>query len=158
MPGSFPHLFTRFFDFIFSRPLTAAEIETVSEWLTPHEGEVFFAQDHRDQRHGHNAGSFVASVYPADPAAISAAALHDVGKRHAQLGALGRSLASILIRLKLPLSRRMSMYRDHGDIGAADLISIGSADVVVSFARSHHHECPADFDPVLWEVLQESDR
>lgn len=158
LPGSFPHLFRRFFDFVSSRPLTDVEIETVTAWLTPAEGELFFAQDSRDQRHGFNAGASVAAIYPGDRSAISAGALHDVGKRHAGLGAVGRSVASILIKLRLPLSRRMLMYRDHGEIGAADLISIGSAGVVVSFARSHHGQCPADIDPGLWEVLQESDR
>lgn len=132
-------------------------METVSEWLNPSEREIFLAQDSRDQRHGFNAGSFVASLLPADPAAIKAAALHDIGKRHANLGALGRSVASILIKLGLPLTRRMSMYRDHGDIGAADLAAIGSDDIVVSFTRSHHHECPAEFDPSLWKLLQEAD-
>ncbi|HEY5891555.1 MAG TPA: hypothetical protein VIW94_12770 [Acidimicrobiia bacterium] len=141
-----------------SRPLTDAEVATVSAWLTPAEGEIFFAQDSRDQRHGFNAGSSVAAAFPGDGSAIRAGALHDVGKRHAHLGALGRSVSSILIKLRLPLSRRMVMYRDHGEIGAADLISIGSAGVVVSFARSHHGQCPDDIDPGLWKVLQESDR
>jgi putative nucleotidyltransferase with HDIG domain len=158
LPGSFPHLVSRFFDFVFAKPLTDSEIELLSGWLTQPEAQIFFSQDSRDQAHGFKSASYVARRLPSDLEAIRAAALHDVGKRHAGLGAIGRSIASILIKFHLPLTRRMERYRDHGDLGARDLASVGSSETVVRFARVHHGDRPEDIDLARWTVLHDSDR
>lgn len=157
LPGSFPHLFSRFFDFVFAKPLADSEIELLADWLTPAERQIFFSQDSRDQAHGFKSASFVAAGFPSDLGAIRAAALHDVGKRHAGLGAVGRSVASVLIKLHLPLTRRMKLYRDHGEVGARDLAAAGSPEIVVRFARAHHGERPEKIDVALWAVLLDSD-
>ena len=88
---------------------------------------------------------------------MRAALLHDVGKRHARLGAIGRSIASILIILGLPMMQRMNQYRDHGRIGADELEAIDAPEVAVEFARAHHGERPQSIDQATWSALQDAD-
>jgi hypothetical protein len=107
-PGSLAHLINRFFDVAFARPLNSSERDKVTQWLTPDTANLFFAQNVADQRHGHHAASLVQGGGGEDGDVIMAALLHDVGKRHARLGILGRSVASVLILLRLPLTVRMS--------------------------------------------------
>lgn len=158
MPGSLSHLTCRFFDVLLSKPLTRAEIDAVREWLSPAEAGTFFSQADPDQRHGYHAALVVADSGEEDLIVIRAALLHDVGKRHARLGLIGRSIASVLIRLRLPLTRRARLYRDHGEIGAADLARLGCEPVVVDFARAHHGERPASISRAHWELLQLADQ
>lgn len=89
---------------------------------------------------------------------IKAAVLHDVGKSHANLGAFGRSLASVFIKLRLPLSKRMIAYRDHGKHGAVALREAGAPDLAITFADSHHGERPAEISVDDWDLLQLADR
>lgn len=158
MPGSFGHLAARFFDYLLARPLDDSERVWVSDRLEESEAELFFAQSDRDQAHGHHAGRVVAAAIPDQPVAIRAALLHDVGKRHSRLGVVGRVVASLLQKLRLPMTKRMALYRDHPDIGAAELLEAGSPGPVVEFARHHHGKRPPGIDATTWEVLQLSDR
>jgi hypothetical protein len=156
MPGSYGHLFKRFFDFTLAKPLDANEAAAVESWVTPEEAAIFFEQDPRDQAHGYAAAmAVVGDGHDID--VVVAALLHDVGKRHARLGVVGRSLASILIKLGLPLTKRMKLYRDHGALAATELLSIGSSRIVIQFARHHHGPRPAGFDEPAWGALQNAD-
>ena len=159
MPGSLSHLTRRFFDVLLSKPLTVDEADTVRKWLKPPEAAVvFFSQTDPDQRHGYHAALVVIDAGAVDVAIVRAALLHDVGKRNARLGLIGRSLASVLIRLRLPLTQRARLYRDHGEIGAEELARIGCEALVVDFARHHHGERPVSISPHLWEMLQLADQ
>lgn len=125
-------------------------------WIASREQAVaFFDQPPPDQRHGYTAARSVEATRPNRPDLVRAALLHDVGKRHAGLGPLGRAAASSAIRLGLPLTPRWAVYRDHGALAAAELA--GSEPIVVDFARSHHGARPPSIDPDDWEALVAAD-
>lgn len=158
MPGSPAHLFRRFFDVASAWPLTASERTAVSDWLTAETADVFFAQDDADQRHGFHAAQTVVAAGVREGDVVMAALLHDVGKRHARLGIVGRSVASLLILARLPLTERMRTYRDHGIVAARELAGLSMPSLVVDFATHHHGERPATIDPAIWDVLVASDQ
>ena len=158
MPGSLGHLTRRFFDVVTSMPLDAAEQAAVETWLTKELQVLFFDQQPADQRHGYNAALKVITADLEDSDAVTAALMHDVGKRHARLGVLGRSVASVLILAGLPLSERMIAYRDHGILGARDLAAAGAPSMAIEFAMYHHGPRPLTFDEHTWEVLEQADQ
>ena len=157
MPGTLGHLSSRFFDVLFARPLDPAERATVETWLTPDLADVFFAQPIPDQRHGYEAALHVLGA-GAEPEVIIAAALHDVGKRQADLGILGRVAASLFILLRLPLTRRMQLYRDHGMTAAAELATLGAPPLAIDFALHHHSHRPPSISPATWDLLLLADQ
>lgn len=156
MPGNPVHLVARFFDYLTAPSLTRVERYLVEIWATSEEQGLFFAQSRPDQRHGYEAAlTSVGRGLPGE--SVRAALLHDVGKRHARLGAVGRSVASVLMILGLPLTRRMEQYRDHGRIGSDELAAIACPAVVVDFARDHHGNRPDSIDELTWIALQAAD-
>ena len=118
------------------------------------EEEVFFAQSRADQRHAYEAGRRVGELRQV----VRAALLHDIGKRHAGLGLIGRVLVSAVAKLSLPVGRRGSLYLDHGGLAAAELTALGAEPLVVEFARDHHGERPATISPEVWTMLIRADR
>lgn len=158
MPGSPAHLFRRFFDVASAKPLTQSEQRAVKSWLTPELAGVFFAQQPADQRHGYHAALVVVADGSENRDTIVAALLHDVGKRHAQLGLVGRSVASLMILAGLPLSSRMRAYRDHGLSGAGELARLGAPSLAIDFAMHHHGSRPPTIDPATWRILVEADQ
>lgn len=157
MPDSWTHLAARLYDVVTSRGLDKGERNAVRRWLPEtHLQEAFFAQTQADQRHGFAAALHVVATHPDRSDLIRAALVHDIGKRHARLGPLGRVLASVAIRLRLPLSPRMALYRDHGRLGAAELGGVEG--IVIDFTRNHHGECPPTISPEDWGTLLASDR
>jgi putative nucleotidyltransferase with HDIG domain len=157
MPGSYGHLASRFFDYLGARRLDEAEIQAVRSLLSDAEARLFFDQSARDQAHGYSAAMVVRSAGVERDETMTAALLHDIGKRQARLGVFGRVLASMMIKLRLPLSQRMAAYRDHGKIGAAELSEAGSSSLVVEFARSHHGARPETVEEKDWDLLQKAD-
>jgi hypothetical protein len=158
VPGSPGHLAHRFLDVLLSRPLTPDERSRVESWLSPMTALVFFSQAPSDQRHGYHAATVVIGAGVEDRTVIRAALLHDVGKRHAGLGVLGRTIVSLLILLRLPLPRRARYYRDHGELGSAELATLGCEPLVVLFARHHHQSRPPDVEAETWDLLQTADQ
>jgi len=130
----------------------------VSGWLTPEVAGVFFAQQHVDQRHGYDAARSVVVSGVEDYEVVVAALLHDIAKRHSRLGLIGRSVASIMILLGLPLTERMRLYRDHGLLAARELATLGLPSLVIDFSLHHHGERPATIDPAVWETLVAADQ
>lgn len=158
MPGSLSHLTRRFFDVLRARPLLESEQELVGHWLSEREGSLFFAQSPVDQRHGYAAALTVIASGTDDLVVVRAGLLHDVGKRHARLGVIGRVLASLLILFHVPLRGRIASYRDHGEIAAEELEAIGAEPLVVDFARHHHRSRPGAIDVSTWNLLQKADQ
>lgn len=156
MPGSWRHLGSRFFGSLRARDLDPAEIDQLGSLLSDAEFALFMSQEPLDRRHGLEAAR-VARDAGASEEIARAAALHDVAKRHARLGIPGRVLASLCIKLRLPLRGRFRMYRDHGPIGAAELLAVGAPAIAVSYARSHHGPRPSDIDVETWALLDAAD-
>jgi putative nucleotidyltransferase with HDIG domain len=157
MPRSWSHLGHRFFEVLFARPLTPDELVQAAEWLGPGLWDPFVSQQRADQRHAFNAGVKVAASRPDRTDLVQAALLHDVGKRRSRLGVIGRTIATVLIRLGLPVTRRVRDYRDHGEIGATELMSSGAPEVVVLFARHHPEERPPGISRDDWAALSAAD-
>ncbi len=158
MPGSPIHLVQRFFDVLGSKPLTADERLSIDKLLGAEMAIAFFEQGNADQRHGYVAAEHVRRHAPDRQDLQQAAALHDVGKRHARLGIIGRSVASVLILMGMPLSDRMAIYRDHGPRAAAELERLGAPQLVIDFARHHHGERPSSISRDDWSLLQLADQ
>jgi hypothetical protein len=156
MPGSWLHLSSRFFGSLGARDLDDAERAVLIEFLTEPEIELFMGQPPLDRRHGYQAARFALDAGAAD-AVVRAAALHDVAKRHARLGVLGRVAASLCIKLGLPVRGRFKTYRDHGLIGAAELAGVGAPEIAVTYARFHHEARPSGFDEDIWALLDAAD-
>ena len=156
---SLPHLVARFFTTLVARPLRPDEQAEVAGWLrSDAERAMFWDQSFADQRHGHAAASHVVAVLPQRRDLIRAALLHDVGKRHARLGVIGRSLASLAAMVGARPRGRAAAYLDHGPAAAAELEAAGSERIVVDFASAHHGDRPVSIDGGDWQVLQAADR
>jgi putative nucleotidyltransferase with HDIG domain len=156
-PGSPAHLVARFFDVLTARPLTDDETAWVSERLGPGERAIFFAQHEADRRHGLVSARRVASLRPRRADLVRAALLHDVGKRHARLGVVGRVLASLAMLLHIPIRGRFAVYRDHAVLGGVELRELGCEEVVWRFAACHHGERDPAINPDVWALLEEAD-
>ena len=148
----------RFFDVLTSKPLSISERAAVDSWLTADMAEVFFEQMTADQRHGYHAALSVISDGRSDSDVIAAALMHDIGKRHAHFGVIGRSVTSIMMLLRLPLTRRMLLYKDHGRSGARDLTRLGAPPLAIEFALHHQGERPKTIESQLWEILISADQ
>ncbi len=158
MPASLGHLTSRFFEVLRSKPLNPDEAEELSSWLPGGLQPLFFAQPFKDQRHGYQAAQFVIASGETRPAVVVAALMHDIGKRHARLGVVARSLASIMILARVPLPRRIRLYRDHGASGADELAHAKAPDLAVEFTRHHQGPRPVGFDEAAWALLVTADQ
>jgi putative nucleotidyltransferase with HDIG domain len=152
------HLAARFFDVLRSRALTPDEQARVDGWLREDERSLFWGQQAADQRHAYEAARSCLAEQPDRPDLVRAALLHDVGKRHARLGVVGRVTASLLRLARMPAPGRLGAYLDHGRLGAEELAAGGAEPIVVRFARHHHEaEPPAGVAPEDWVVLRRAD-
>jgi hypothetical protein len=124
--------------------------------LRPEEASLFWEQDAVDQRHAFDVARRVQRRLGDDRSALTAALLHDVGKRHSDTGPIGRSLATILDGLHLPLPADWRRYRDHGVLGAADLEELAADPLSVEFARGEIDKVAA-VDRAKWDVLRAAD-
>jgi hypothetical protein len=157
MPRSLSHLARRFLDSLLARALSPAESTFVTATLDQSLARLFFEQPPMDQRHAYEAAMHVIGAGVDDGEVVIAALMHDVGKRHARLGIVGRSVASLLIKARLPLGSRMRAYRDHGESASIELARLGAGPLVVEFAMSHHGSRPLSIDQGIWQVLQAAD-
>jgi len=157
--GSWSHLFGRFLEAVSAGRLTDEERREVETWLNGEkEAAIYWEQPVADQRHGLESARTTAAVRPGRRDLVRAALLHDVGKRHSELGVVGRSLASLFAKLRLPVRGSWRSYLDHGTLGAEELARLGSGQLVVDFAHYHHGSRPAALTVDDWEVLQRADR
>ncbi|MCI0679110.1 MAG: hypothetical protein L0Z63_08750 [Actinobacteria bacterium] len=151
MGRSLPHLAHRFFEVLRAKPLDAEEEALAKSWLDDGLWALFTGQQTADQRHGFHAGAKLRNVGRPDLAV--AAMLHDVGKTASRLGVIGRSVATVLMTLRAPMSPRMRMYRDHGELGARTLETAGAPTIAVAFAQHHQGERPAEIPDSDWALL-----
>lgn len=123
-----------------------------SEVLT----EAFFSQPAVDQRHGIESAQWVLD-HGGRADMVVAALVHDIGKRHARLGTIARSLVSAASKLGLPTGTRGRRYLTHGVEGAGELEAAGAPTLAVEFARHHHAARPASIPQQDWDLLVASD-
>ena len=142
---------------VFSTRLKQTEVDEVRGWLSATECDVFFAQAGHDQRHGYHAARFIAAREPLRKDLIRAALLHDIGKRHANLGPVSRSLVSAYVKVGGSTRGRWQQYLDHGEVASSELDALGAEPAVVDFARHHHGARPASIPPAEWDLLQAAD-
>lgn len=150
------HLVSRFFGVVTSKRLGPRAQDEVNTTLTPDAANLFWAQAAIDQRHSYDVAQRVRSSLGDDRAALQAALLHDVGKRHSTLGPVTRSLATIFDAARLPMPMQWRKYRDHGPLGAADLAEIGADAMTVAFARGTF-ELTEAIDQRAWDALVAAD-
>ncbi len=117
---------------------------------------LFYEQPTADQRHGFTCGQIVSQSEGSEDL-ITAALVHDVGKRHSGFGVIGRSIASLLLLVRLPLSRRVRLYRDHGEVAASEFEALGYDGLIVAFARNHHGDRPDNISKQEWHLLLAAD-
>jgi putative nucleotidyltransferase with HDIG domain len=151
------HYIARFFGFFRLRPLRPREQDEVRRALSPAEAALFFAMQPEDQRHSHTMAMRVAAALPGDDVAVRAALLHDVGKGHRRIGVIGRSVATVLGHLGMPMTDAMRSYWDHATIGAEDLRAVGSDGFVVEFAAHHPGGPPSWATDPRWPILIDAD-
>lgn len=125
--------------------------------LTQDEAVLFWRQHPADQRHALEVARRAWQLRPGSRLLARAGLLHDIGKSDVNLGAIGRSLATVLDALHVPLPDRMARYRAHGELGAVTLEAAGVEDLIVAFARVHPDPAPAGFDQADWAALLEAD-
>jgi hypothetical protein len=151
------HLVRRFFDVASSDPLDEDETVFVQGLLGGSEAVLFWEQNAADQRHAYRAARVVEGRARDRVDLARAALLHDVGKRHAKLGIIGRVLASLLRQFGLRGSGRVARYLDHPAIGGTELEEAGSNQLVIDFALHHHSDRPGTIQPDDWALLVEAD-
>lgn len=157
-PGSLAHLAARFVTAVLARPPSDADRAWLASRLGPDEMSAFLDQPVHDQRHGLDAARWVASSIDGRPDLVRAAALHDIGKRHSGLGVAGRVIASLAMKLGLPLTRRQAAYRDHGVLGAKELRELGAEPLVWRYAACHHGQPDPVIDESDLALLDRADR
>ncbi|HEX2369294.1 MAG TPA: HD domain-containing protein [Acidimicrobiia bacterium] len=138
-------------------PLDEDETVFVEGLLGGSEAVLFWEQPPADQRHAYRAARVVEGQARDRVDLARAALLHDVGKRHAQLGIFGRVLASLLRQVGLRGSGRIARYLDHPAIGGAELEEAGSDRLVIEFALHHHGDRPGTIQPDDWALLVAAD-
>lgn len=156
--GHLLHLLDRFLGALRPRPLRPADQAETAALLRPAERLLFWRQAAADQRHALACARAVLGAAPGRIDLARAALLHDVGKGGVRLGTVGRSLATVLSLLGLPVRGRMSAYLAHPERGADELRRAGAEELVVDFARHHHTRRPPGIPPGDWELLRASDR
>ena len=151
------HLAGRFFGHLGAGAPGPADQQYVHDHLTPACAAVFWTQSPADQEHAVTVARRVEAAIGDDPETIEAALLHDIGKRDVRIGAIGRSIATVLDAAGLPMTRSMRAYRDHGPSGGRILESAGCGRLAVAFAGAHPAGPPADVDAARWQVLLGAD-
>lgn len=152
-----PHLVRRFLWSLQARPLSPREQAEAAGLLRPDERTLFWRQQVIDQRHGLEGARRVLRRRPGERTLARAALLHDVGKRQANLGIVGRSLAAG-VRLFGISPRRWRPYYDHARRGAEALRRSGAEELVVEWARVHtSSQRPPSIDDADWRSLKEAD-
>lgn len=146
------HLARRFFAALWPGPPSAADEEWVASILTRDELLLFRRLPNHDRRHAIGVARAVdARLAPStDRRWLQAALLHDVGKYAAGLSVVGRALATVTADVAGPdrvvrwegrrgWRGRVSTYARHGEIGEAEILAVGGAPEVASWAAAHHH-------------------
>ena len=146
------HYVRRFFTSLSRRPPTPADEAWAAAVTTPDEHALFARLSNQDRRHLIAGARQVEQALGPDAEAvwIRAALLHDVGKFHADLGVVGRSVSTVathgLGRRRVHgwadrpgVRGRIGRSELHGEIGADELRAAASPEPVAEWSALHHH-------------------
>ena len=153
---SIQHLIKRFFGALTSRRLTPIEQDWVNGVLRADLAVVFWQQPAIDQRHSYEVARRTEAVLGDDSSALTAALVHDIGKRHSRAGVVGRALATAMDMLRLQLPADWQRYRDHERIGSTELADLGADKLAVAFASGRRPNLD-EIDEYVWETLVAAD-
>lgn len=148
------HLVKRFFGHLRAAALGPDEVDQVSLVLAGPLADLFWAMGVADQRHAFEVYLRTGS----DPDLAETALLHDVGKTRAPRGSVIRSLVTVLVACRVPVTGSWAVYRDHALIGADMLAVAGASAFTVAFTRTHPGPPTPGVDPDAWERLAAADR
>jgi hypothetical protein len=137
-------------------PTAVDDVWAVS-MLTVGERPLFTGMSGADRRHAIDGARAVerSVAEPFRRDAIEAALVHDVGKRHARLGVIGRSLATVTGWIVRSDARRATLagapgwrgrvgkYLRHDAVGAKEVAAAGGSPLAIGWTDGHHH--PSDF-------------
>lgn len=151
------HLARRFVGHLRAEPPGPDDQHFVHEHLDGVCADLFWLQSVPDQRHAIDVARRVSGARPNDSGAVKAALLHDIGKAEANIGAVARSIATVLASAGLPMTTSMRTYREHGQRGAAVLEEADCGSLAVAFARYHPGPVPSGTDPARWKALSDAD-
>ena len=159
------HLVRRFLGSLSPVPLKADDQGWVTARLLPGERQLWQRMSRADQKHSVGVARTVARGSGADRAVVAAALLHDVGKVEADLGTVGRAVATLVGRRSGARWRdepgirgRIGCYLHHDAIGAALLEDAGADPLTVAWAREHHRPEDAWTVPVeVGRALRDAD-
>jgi len=146
------HLARRFFGYVTSQPLTSDELDRVRSRLSPELFALFLTMNDADQRHAVEVAERTGTELLAE-----AALLHDIGKAAAGIGAIERSLATVIGALSIPVSGSWKTYLEHGEVGASMLEKAGAGPLTVAFARFHPGPTPPGISEDDWLTLEAAD-
>lgn len=168
------HYLRRFLDSLSRRPPSPADEAWARAQVTAEQWTLVARLANQDRRHlVANARLVAATTGPdPEPAWVQAALLHDVGKHAADLGTVGRSLATVTAvvvgrnRVAAWADRpgwrgRFGRYERHGEIGAESIRAAGGCEAAAWWSEVHHH--PERFRPApvpdrVLEALDAADR
>ncbi len=147
------HLVERFFRMLRRGGPSTADDAWALSMLTVGERPLFTGMGPADRRHAIDGARAVGETVP-EPFrgdAIEAALVHDVGKRHARLGVVGRSEATMVGWLIRSDARRTALadgrswpgrvgrYLRHDVVGAREVAAAGGSALAVAWTADHHH-------------------
>jgi putative nucleotidyltransferase with HDIG domain len=169
--ASIGHYVRRFFTSLSRRAPDPDDDAWAAAVTTPGEHALFARLGHPDRRHLiASARQVEAALGPdADPVWIRAALLHDVGKYHARLGVIGRSVSTVCAYAigrrrvqgwagRAGVRGRIGRYEQHGELGAEELRAAGSPEPVAEWSALHHHPERFAASPIPDDVLAVLDR
>lgn len=126
------HLAKRFVLSLVPSQVQEIEHQWVHSILSQREFDLWNKMMVQDRRHSVMVGRrFVIHRPTASQGEIAGALLHDVGKSAARLGTFARVVATLVG----PRTIRLRQYRDHENIGASMLRSIGSDELTISMVE-----------------------
>jgi hypothetical protein len=149
------HLMRRFMRALWPGPPRARDVAWVEDILEYGELALWRALPNHDRRYSIRVAKEVqarlaGTDHAGEAAWLAAALLHDVGKLDADLGVVGRSVATLLGAAAGPrrvegwasgvgFRRRVASYLQHDERGAERIRAAGGRDEAARWALVHHH-------------------
>jgi hypothetical protein len=156
----------QFWQLVTAEPLSATAVEAITAVLTPAEFDLYQRYSLTDQQHTYQVLSLLRQAAHTQPALLTAALLHDVGKTCVPLNVLERSLAVLAYKL---LPRQTAVWGQGEANGwkrpfvvkmqhprwSAELAQAAGSDPLAVWLMAHHQASlppPAGRDE-RWQML-----